>query len=445
VHEKELLAIKEALRSWRVYVENGLPVTIYTDHESLKYLKTMRNPSKRLARWLDEFGEHDLDIRYRKGSEAIIPDAISRRPDFLEAGPRNRAYIAMIKGVDEEEWTEAMIAYLRDGSQPPESIRNDIFENAVHFELGKDDELLRFLEDGRAPYVPQIFRADFLDRMHTEYGHLGYPGLLGVVGPRGWWHSLEKDIKGYAYYCEKCQMAQPSHPNQERELPHTLASPHIRIFERWAIDLIGILSLTPNKNKWILTATEYVTGWPVAVALPNAKEETVAQAIHDQIAMVYGPPQELLSDNGANLIGKVMRHYLKLFRSRYRVTSPYHPRTNGKVERFNGLLGIIFTKYLVNKPTALWDLYLPQALFACRVRIHATSRKSPYFLLFGVEPRLFEDDNPLRPGDLPIADDDIDSRITNLQHARLIANEMLVEKAIKAQKMRRELVTLTSF
>jgi hypothetical protein len=50
MHEKELLAIKEILRNWRVYVKNGLPITIYTDYKNLKYLKIIRNPSKRLAR-----------------------------------------------------------------------------------------------------------------------------------------------------------------------------------------------------------------------------------------------------------------------------------------------------------------------------------------------------------------------------------------------------------
>jgi transposase InsO family protein len=96
-----------------------------------------------------------------------------------------------------------------------------------------------------------------------------------------------------------------------------------------------------------------VTGWPVTVILSNAKKKTVAQAIYNYIAIIYGPPQELLSDNGANLIGKVMKYYLKFLKLKYRITSPYHPRTNGKVKRFNDLLNIIFTKYLVNKLTAL--------------------------------------------------------------------------------------------
>jgi hypothetical protein len=103
MHEKEFLAIKKALRSWRVYVKNGLSITIYTDYKSLKYFKIMRNSSKRLAKWLNKFGEHNLNIRYRKGSEIIILNAINRRPDFLKIKSRNRAYIIIIKGVDEEK------------------------------------------------------------------------------------------------------------------------------------------------------------------------------------------------------------------------------------------------------------------------------------------------------------------------------------------------------
>ena len=57
VHEKELLAIKEALRTWNYYLENGMEITVLTDHESLKYINTIRRPSRRLARWIEEFQE----------------------------------------------------------------------------------------------------------------------------------------------------------------------------------------------------------------------------------------------------------------------------------------------------------------------------------------------------------------------------------------------------
>ena len=45
-HEKELLAIKDALQKWHQYVENELPITVITDHDSLKYMNTVQKPSK---------------------------------------------------------------------------------------------------------------------------------------------------------------------------------------------------------------------------------------------------------------------------------------------------------------------------------------------------------------------------------------------------------------
>ena len=81
-HEKELLAIKEAINKWKHYIQNKHTTTVLTDHESLRYMNTVSKPSNRLIRWIDEFQGYDLDIRYLKGRDAIIPDALSRRPDY---------------------------------------------------------------------------------------------------------------------------------------------------------------------------------------------------------------------------------------------------------------------------------------------------------------------------------------------------------------------------
>lgn len=447
VHEKELLAIKYALQTWRMYIDNGHTTVIYTDHESLKYLATMRNPSKRLARWIEEFGEYNISIQYRKGSEAVVPDAISRRPDLMGEGPRNRAAIvAAIRGFDEDEWATHITALLIDGTAPPAEFKEDIYEHQGEFTTDHEGTLYHTTADGSSPYIPQMFRADLLERMHTEYGHLGYPGLQGVMIGRGWWHNLEKDIRNYAHICPQCQVTQRSRPNQEREIPRTLASDELQLFDRWAIDLIGILPKTPTGNCWIFTAIEYMTGWPVTRALPDARAETIAKVIHDDITMVYGPPKELISDNGRNLTGDVMSAYTKLLATKHRVTTPYHPRTNGLVENLNGLLGAILTKMLTNQPTILWDQYLMQATFSIRIRIHTTRGKSPYTLLFGRNPRLPSDENLLRPltdsGDT--MQENLD-RIEQMQHARMIANRKLVEKAVKARQLREDSVKLASF
>ena len=122
VHEKELLAIKQALLGWHRYLDNGHRITIYTDHESLKYMNTIKRPPARLTRWIDEFQMYDLDIRYRPGVKAIIPDALSRRPDYLAA-------IAEWEQADHIEYIEHMGDYLTK-----EALPGDEFDELIKLE-----------------------------------------------------------------------------------------------------------------------------------------------------------------------------------------------------------------------------------------------------------------------------------------------------------------------
>jgi RNase H-like domain found in reverse transcriptase len=69
---------------WDYYLENGKEITVLTDHESLKYMRTIKRPSKRLLRWIEEFQAWNLNIKYPQGSLAIVPDALSRRPDYFD-------------------------------------------------------------------------------------------------------------------------------------------------------------------------------------------------------------------------------------------------------------------------------------------------------------------------------------------------------------------------
>ena len=315
----------------------------------------MRNPSKRLARWIAEFSEYNLDIKHRKGTQMVVPDAISRRPDLMGKGPRNiAAKIMALRKVqrDEDAWARHMVQHLRDGTIPPAAERNRIYENRFLFTT-KNDELYRLEDEIGSPYIPIAFRADLVERLHNEYGHLGYPAILGIFKGRGWWPNLQDDLRQYTMYCPQCQISKRSRLTLEREQPQTLTSNSLQIFDRWAIDLIGILPKTPAGNRWIITAIEYVTGWPIAKAVPEATAEVVAKFVHDEITMVYGAPRELLSDNGSNITGEVMQHYLSILKTKHRVTTPYHPRTNGKVENFNGFLGLTLTRLLTNQPTIL--------------------------------------------------------------------------------------------
>ena len=283
-----------------------------------------------------------------------------------------------------------------------------------------------------------VFRERFVQRMHDSYGHLGFPGLLGAIGNRAWWPSMRKDIQEVARRCPACQVSQRSQQNLERGKQFHMFGGDVQPFERWGIDLIGRLPTTPNGNNWIITAVDYATGWPVARAVPEATDEAIAIFLHEEIFVHYGAMAELMSDNGPNLLSKVVAHYVQLLKTRHRVTTPHHPRTNGRIERLNGILGAMLTKMLMGKPTRLWDEYLSQAILATRVRVHSVSRVSPFELVYGIKPRLPEDSTLTEQ----VQQED---RVSRIHHARALANERLLKHAVKRQVIRDELVKHHSF
>ena len=164
---------------------------------------------------------------------------------------------------------------------------------------------------------------------------------------------MEKDFGQFIAACSNCQIHQRQHLFQEREYAQLVTNPFIQPFQRWGIDLIGRLPKTTTGNRWIITAIDYATGWPIAKAISKATEEAIAEFIYHEIYMHYGAPQEIFTDGGKNLWGGVVQRYLSKIKTLHKGTSPYHPRTNGRVERLNGIIDNMLGKLLLNKPTKL--------------------------------------------------------------------------------------------
>ena len=70
---------------------------------------------------------------------------------------------------------------------------------------------------------------------------------------------MEHDIKTFVAACRNCQIQQRQRVSQDREYMQIITSPHIQPFQRWGIDLIGILPRTRNGNRYIITAVDDAT------------------------------------------------------------------------------------------------------------------------------------------------------------------------------------------
>ena len=76
--EKELLALVLALKHFEVYVSGLHPVTILTDHNPLLFLNKFRNKNRRLTRWSLELQDLNIIIKYKRGTDNKVADALSR-------------------------------------------------------------------------------------------------------------------------------------------------------------------------------------------------------------------------------------------------------------------------------------------------------------------------------------------------------------------------------
>ncbi|CAB0032495.1 unnamed protein product [Trichogramma brassicae] len=97
--EKECLALIWTIRKLRPYLE-GYRFIAVTDHSALQYLKNLKDPTGRLARWALEMQQWDFEVVHRRGRVHELPDALSRAYEYSEA--LGEAKIAGVAEVDEE-------------------------------------------------------------------------------------------------------------------------------------------------------------------------------------------------------------------------------------------------------------------------------------------------------------------------------------------------------
>lgn len=400
VHEKELLAIRWSLERFRHYLQGAPHKTIvYTDHASLAALLKRSDQSRRVTRWTEYLQRFDFELRYRPGTTNTAADALSR---------------VAINVIEESDWPSVYVQYLHDHTFPDDAtaqIKKLVASNSHLFDLDEEGTLWRKDGDKLVLYVPFSQRADTVYKMHHQLGHIGIDATLNALQARIWFPRMKTFIRDCLRFCPQCQV-NSNQDHTPHEPQHAL--PTVPPFHRWHLDFIGILPATRDGNRWIITAVDATTKWPVARALPEATSDQVSKFIHEEIVMRFGCPVEIITDRGANLRAMDVEAYLQRMHINHFCTSAYHPRSNGAVENFNGVLGGMLTKFC-NGAVHKWDRFLNAALFACRVRLHHATRRSPFFLTYGVEPKIPGDILEPKIFDLKDPEDIVAFRIQELE------------------------------
>jgi hypothetical protein len=354
--DRELLAVVRSIKHYRPLLL-GKKFKLNTDHQAILYLFKTHNLSARMLRWSLALQEFEFEIKYLKGYKNIS-DCISRlTQDTIE---ENVSSVKMTKKVKKE--------------------------------------------NNKLIIIDPVIKKEILNEYHIKSGHGGSPTLKYLINKKFKWDSMKKEIEDF---CKKCKIcAQGRSIKREKNL---IAIKTNTVNELWEMDTIGPLERTDSGYRYILTIIDNFSKYAYAVAMKQKTADEVQLNLDKILNAINKTPKKILMDNGLEFKNKKIIDFLKGRNIEPRFGSPYHPETQGAVERFNGtLMGKL--KKMTSFGKECWKENLNNSVEAYNLSFSRVIGTSPYELTNASQP-IFSIDKKLGIGLHKINDSKIVEKI----------------------------------
>lgn len=427
-HKMEFLALKWAVTDKFPDYLYGAKFTVFTDNNPLTYVLSTAKLDATGHRWVAALSAYDFDIKYIPGRNNTDADFMSRIPEDSEnrdsveislgsikavcAGLQNesRAEIATCTPVDDiddldtlelmslRDWRKVqgqdatLRPIIRAVKEERRPARQNLTPDQATFMRSFDKLMLedgvlyrRSTKDGeiiRQLVLPSAYVCRALKLLHTDVGHPGRDRTLSLIQDRFFWPGMTKDVEEWVQNCTRCI---------RRKTPTTQRAPLVNITTTQPMELVCIdfLTLEPAKGGFqhILVLTDHFTRYAQAFPTRNMTARTTAEVLFNNFFVHYGFPLRLHSDQGANFVGKVVHELCQISGIRKSQTTPYHAMGNGMCERFNRtLLNMLGTLEPDQKTD--WKKHVAPLVHAYNSTRHENTGQTPFFLMFGRQPRL---------------------------------------------------------
>lgn len=400
VIEKEALAVVWGIGIFRQYLL-GHKFTVITDHNPLRWLMGIKNPSGRLARWALAIQEYDVEIQYKPGKKHGNADGLSR------SGKETQSIMTLeelpeklqTKNISEMQMKDPKLRdimnYLKCNELPTDEERAKRVMASVSFYEMVDDVLYHIWapdakgkrkEVRRRLVIPRTLIDEVLTWCHDDHtaGHLAFHKTYYKIRERFFWEGMYRDIDFWCKSCVNC--ASRKTPKGRKRAP-MLPIPVDGPFDRVAVDVLGPLPPSLKGNRYIVVFSDYLTRWVEAFAISNADAKTTAKLFVEEIICRHSAPRTLLSDRGRNFTSSLMKEVCEIVNTKKIFTTAYHPQCDGLVEKFNETLATMLSMF-VNDHQRDWDVYIPYVLFAYRTSLQETIQETPFYLVYGRDARL---------------------------------------------------------
>ena len=252
-------------------------------------------------------------------------------------------------------------------------IHNDILCRRVKLDLA-GHEIYRLV-----PVVPKLLQTKVLLRAHSrDCAHQGVNKTFDWIRRRFWWPGYFRDVRQAIRECTTCQAT--ALPKGQTVIEGRIKAQ--REFDVLAIDLLKL----PRSNKgfkYLLVAVDHFTRFAWVVPMKSKSAQATMDAFQT-LDIPVNKPRILLSDNGTEFCNEIFNQYCGAFGIKQHFTVPYHPQSDGVVERFNRTLISMLRAYS-DESGENWPFLLKKVLAAYNGMRHPTIGMAPYTAMYKLE------------------------------------------------------------
>jgi hypothetical protein len=376
-YEKECLAVLMAIEQWRPYLQHK-EFIIRTDQKSLVHLEDQRLTTTWQHKAFTKLLGLQYKLCYRKGLENRAADALSRR----QHDPHET--IAAIT-----ECQPAWLADVRASYQGNPQAMNLL----AKLQISPDSKQRFNLVDGIICFRNRIWLGGSPEMQHKILlafhssaigGHSGFPVTYNRIRRLFAWPKMKTHIREFVRTCLTCQQAKPErvkYPGLLQPLPTPDGA-----WQMVTMDFIEGLPTSGNANSIMVVVdkfTRYAHFIPLRHPFTAAK---VAAAYVDHVWKLHGLPAVMISDRDPIFTSKFWTELFGKVGTELRLSSAYHPETDGQSERVNQCLES-YLRCLAHACPQRWSQFLSMAEFWYNTSPHSALKTSPFVALYGHEPR----------------------------------------------------------